>query len=247
MPFLGFPNGSISRPCVRSNLLQSFVSLSHKSLIYIFHPLFYFFVFTIYIYIYILTHAPPHRINRMERTTQSDTKALLARPATTTDPLSINKRGKQRKVNGKGGRRRKSSIVFSPFAIGCFGRTSEWGRAMATLSKLYSMREAAEHNTRDDCWVVIHGKVRSFYFSFSFFAHIVLALFCLIRPHQAILVHFVYARAGCYAGTWLILSVISDELCGRCFVYFDYMLLSNPSLDSDKNARSWIWRESYSK
>ncbi|CAL9137901.1 unnamed protein product [Musa acuminata var. zebrina] len=30
---------------------------------------------------------------------------------------------------------------------------------MATLSKLYSMREAAEHNTRDDCWVVIHGKV----------------------------------------------------------------------------------------
>ncbi|KAJ8465177.1 hypothetical protein OPV22_027729 [Ensete ventricosum] len=30
---------------------------------------------------------------------------------------------------------------------------------MATLSKLYSMREATEHNTRDDCWVVIHGKV----------------------------------------------------------------------------------------
>ncbi|RWW13407.1 hypothetical protein GW17_00022874, partial [Ensete ventricosum] len=53
---------------------------------------------------------------------------------------------------------------------------------MATLSKLYSMREATEHNTRDDCWVVIHGKVRSFYHSFSFFTHIVLALFCLIRP-----------------------------------------------------------------
>ncbi|XP_042419590.1 cytochrome b5-like [Zingiber officinale] len=30
---------------------------------------------------------------------------------------------------------------------------------MATLSKLYSMREAAEHNTREDCWVVIDGKV----------------------------------------------------------------------------------------
>ncbi|RRT46006.1 hypothetical protein B296_00020303, partial [Ensete ventricosum] len=43
---------------------------------------------------------------------------------------------------------------------------------MATLSKLYSMREATEHNTRDDCWVVIHGKVRSFCHSFSFFTHI---------------------------------------------------------------------------
>ncbi|CAH9115016.1 unnamed protein product [Cuscuta europaea] len=30
---------------------------------------------------------------------------------------------------------------------------------MPTLTKLYSMAEAAEHNTKDDCWVVIDGKV----------------------------------------------------------------------------------------
>ncbi|WOK99684.1 cytochrome b5 [Canna indica] len=30
---------------------------------------------------------------------------------------------------------------------------------MATISKLYSMREAAEHNNREDCWVVVDGKV----------------------------------------------------------------------------------------
>ncbi|KAG0496201.1 hypothetical protein HPP92_000751 [Vanilla planifolia] len=30
---------------------------------------------------------------------------------------------------------------------------------MPTLTKLYSMREAAQHNKREDCWVVIDGKV----------------------------------------------------------------------------------------
>uniref|UniRef100_A0A2N9FE06 Cytochrome b5 heme-binding domain-containing protein n=1 Tax=Fagus sylvatica TaxID=28930 RepID=A0A2N9FE06_FAGSY len=30
---------------------------------------------------------------------------------------------------------------------------------MPTLSKLYTMQEASEHNTKDDCWVVIDGKV----------------------------------------------------------------------------------------
>lgn len=30
---------------------------------------------------------------------------------------------------------------------------------MPTLTKLYDKKEAAEHNKRDDCWVVIHGKV----------------------------------------------------------------------------------------
>ncbi|XP_021718371.1 cytochrome b5-like [Chenopodium quinoa] len=30
---------------------------------------------------------------------------------------------------------------------------------MPTLTKLFSMEEAAEHNTKDDCWVVIDGKV----------------------------------------------------------------------------------------
>ncbi|XP_074296037.1 cytochrome b5 [Silene latifolia] len=30
---------------------------------------------------------------------------------------------------------------------------------MPTLTKLVSMQEAAEHNSKDDCWVVIHGKV----------------------------------------------------------------------------------------
>lgn len=30
---------------------------------------------------------------------------------------------------------------------------------MPTLTKLVSMQEAAQHNTRDDCWVVIDGKV----------------------------------------------------------------------------------------
>ncbi|KAK7851905.1 cytochrome b5 isoform a [Quercus suber] len=32
---------------------------------------------------------------------------------------------------------------------------------MPTLSKLYSMQEASEHNTKDDCWVVIDGKIAS--------------------------------------------------------------------------------------
>ncbi|CAN8291521.1 unnamed protein product [Cochlearia groenlandica] len=30
---------------------------------------------------------------------------------------------------------------------------------MPTLTKLYSMKEAASHNKQDDCWVVIDGKV----------------------------------------------------------------------------------------
>lgn len=30
---------------------------------------------------------------------------------------------------------------------------------MPTITKLYSLQEASQHNTREDCWVVIHGKV----------------------------------------------------------------------------------------
>ncbi|AQK62782.1 Cytochrome b5 [Zea mays] len=30
---------------------------------------------------------------------------------------------------------------------------------MPTLTKLYSMKEAALHNTPDDCWVVVDGKI----------------------------------------------------------------------------------------
>lgn len=30
---------------------------------------------------------------------------------------------------------------------------------MPQLTKLYTMAEASEHNTKDDCWVVIDGKV----------------------------------------------------------------------------------------
>ncbi|KAL9225869.1 hypothetical protein vseg_001746 [Gypsophila vaccaria] len=30
---------------------------------------------------------------------------------------------------------------------------------MPTLTKLYSMQETTEHNSTDDCWVVIDGKV----------------------------------------------------------------------------------------
>ncbi|KAK5839329.1 cytochrome b5-like isoform X1 [Gossypium arboreum] len=29
---------------------------------------------------------------------------------------------------------------------------------MPTLTKLYTMEEASQHNTKDDCWVVIDGK-----------------------------------------------------------------------------------------
>ncbi|KAI7757749.1 hypothetical protein M8C21_031761 [Ambrosia artemisiifolia] len=30
---------------------------------------------------------------------------------------------------------------------------------MPTLTKLYSMKEASEHNTASDCWIVVDGKV----------------------------------------------------------------------------------------
>ncbi|RWR77192.1 cytochrome b5-like protein isoform X1 [Cinnamomum micranthum f. kanehirae] len=30
---------------------------------------------------------------------------------------------------------------------------------MPTITKLYTMKEAAQHNTHSDCWVVIDGKV----------------------------------------------------------------------------------------
>ncbi|KAF2294954.1 hypothetical protein P3X46_017207 [Hevea brasiliensis] len=30
---------------------------------------------------------------------------------------------------------------------------------MPTLTKLYTMDEASQHNTKDDCWIVIDGKV----------------------------------------------------------------------------------------
>ncbi|GMP93782.1 hypothetical protein CsSME_00043485 [Camellia sinensis var. sinensis] len=32
---------------------------------------------------------------------------------------------------------------------------------MPTLTKLYTMREASQHNTKDDCWVVIDGKCKA--------------------------------------------------------------------------------------
>ncbi|KNA14665.1 hypothetical protein SOVF_105330 [Spinacia oleracea] len=38
-------------------------------------------------------------------------------------------------------------------------RFKEGEREMPTLTKLFSMEEAAQHNTKDDCWVVIDGKV----------------------------------------------------------------------------------------
>ncbi|KAG9439673.1 hypothetical protein H6P81_019838 [Aristolochia fimbriata] len=30
---------------------------------------------------------------------------------------------------------------------------------MPTITKLYSLQEVSEHNTREDCWVVVDGKV----------------------------------------------------------------------------------------
>ncbi|KAJ0537663.1 putative cytochrome b5-like heme/steroid binding domain superfamily [Helianthus annuus] len=30
---------------------------------------------------------------------------------------------------------------------------------MPTLTKLYSMQEASEHNSAGDCWIVVDGKV----------------------------------------------------------------------------------------
>ncbi|XP_061991970.1 cytochrome b5 [Rosa rugosa] len=30
---------------------------------------------------------------------------------------------------------------------------------MPTLTKLYTMQEASQHNTKDDCWIVVDGKV----------------------------------------------------------------------------------------
>ncbi|XP_078180121.1 cytochrome b5 [Carex rostrata] len=30
---------------------------------------------------------------------------------------------------------------------------------MPTIVKLYSMKEVAEHNSADDCWIVVNGKV----------------------------------------------------------------------------------------
>ena len=36
---------------------------------------------------------------------------------------------------------------------------SEEEEEMPTLTKLYSMKEAALHNTPDDCWIVVDGKV----------------------------------------------------------------------------------------
>lgn len=31
--------------------------------------------------------------------------------------------------------------------------------SMPTLTKLYTLQEASSHNTKDDCWVVIDGKI----------------------------------------------------------------------------------------
>ncbi|XVF03167.1 hypothetical protein REPUB_Repub04eG0237700 [Reevesia pubescens] len=30
---------------------------------------------------------------------------------------------------------------------------------MPTLTKLYTMEEASQHNTKDDCWIIVDGKV----------------------------------------------------------------------------------------
>lgn len=30
---------------------------------------------------------------------------------------------------------------------------------MPTIEKLFSMKEVAEHNSADDCWIVVNGKV----------------------------------------------------------------------------------------
>lgn len=37
---------------------------------------------------------------------------------------------------------------------------------MPTLTKLYTIQEASQHNTRDDCWIVVNNKVTTLTFSF---------------------------------------------------------------------------------
>lgn len=47
---------------------------------------------------------------------------------------------------------------------------------MPTLTKLFTMEEASEHNTKDDCWVVIDGKV--LFGIFCFFFLLFMGLIC---------------------------------------------------------------------
>jgi hypothetical protein len=58
-------------------------------------------------------------------------------------------------------------IIYSkplPSAIRLIQReAARGGTEMPTLTKLYSMEEAALHNTPDDCWVVVDGKVAPLY------------------------------------------------------------------------------------
>lgn len=46
----------------------------------------------------------------------------------------------------------------------CFPKLTK----MPTLTKLFTMQEASQHNTKDDCWVVIDGKVPFFIHGLSY-------------------------------------------------------------------------------
>ncbi|KAI5678874.1 hypothetical protein M9H77_09824 [Catharanthus roseus] len=59
-------------------------------------------------------------------------------------------------VSGERGKRRRNSVNLQLLDL---EQLEHKVKKMATLSELYTMQEAAQHNTKEDCWIVIEGKV----------------------------------------------------------------------------------------
>lgn len=88
---------------------------------------------------------------------------------------------------------------------------------MPTITKLYSMKEASQHNTQEDCWVVIDGRVPSF----------CLALYLVCRVIRSfwvntILFSFLFGEPGCNLFFLLLIGK------GSSLHHFDIRILPFP-------------------
>lgn len=63
-------------------------------------------------------------------------------PSSTADRRTQKERKRKKKKKGGG---EKKALVKK--------------EKMPTITKLYSMEEVSKHNTKDDCWIVVHGNV----------------------------------------------------------------------------------------
>lgn len=99
---------------------------------------------------------------------------------------------------------------------------------MPTISNFYTMQEASLHNTKDDCWIVVDGKVPTFppiiSFSFKFpiwvlMSNVLLfALFCFSLIIACPLVEDLFLASNFHLLVWWCCWICSFPFIQGCAV-----------------------------